>query len=110
MPWEIELTETAVEQLAAISDLRTRTSIIRRIQQLAQDPELQGKPLLGELQGLYSVRAAGQRYRIIYRLKARVVVIVIAIGTRNAGSRRDIYRLAGRLIRAGLLGDASDED
>jgi mRNA interferase RelE/StbE len=109
--WEIELTETAMKQLEQISDLRLRQIILARIEQLSNDSELQSKPLLGELRGLYSVRAGAQRYRVIYRLLSKkVIVVVVAVGIRKEASRRDIYSLARRLIRTGLLGEASDED
>jgi mRNA interferase RelE/StbE len=90
--------------LAAIKDRRTLERIRDRIDGLSEDPEVQGKPLLGELTGYRSLRAAGQRYRIIYRLhEAHVEVLVVAVGRREEGSRQDIYRLAQRLLRLRLL-------
>lgn len=110
MPWKIELTETATKGIEQISDMRLRQIITARIEQLGSDPERQGKPLLGELHGLYSIRVGGQRYRVIYRLLPReAIVVVVAVGIRREGSRHDIYSLAQRLVRAGLLGQASDE-
>ncbi|MGH8058440.1 MAG: type II toxin-antitoxin system RelE family toxin [Candidatus Entotheonellia bacterium] len=71
---------------------------------LARDPEQQGKPLLGELQSLRSVRVVGQRYRILYRVdRGKVLVLVVAMGLRKEGDRRDIYALAKKLLRLGLL-------
>ena len=68
------------------------------------NPEKQGKSLLGELRGLRSIRAVGQRYRIIFRVRQEhVEVIVVALGLRREGDREDIYRLAQRLLRMGLL-------
>jgi len=50
------------------------------------------------------VRAVSQRYRILYKVKAeRVIVVVVALGIRKEGDKRDIYRLAKRLMRLGLL-------
>lgn len=90
--------------LSAITDRRTRERIRDRIDGLAVEPELQGKALLGELKGYRSLRAAGQRYRIIYRIhQTQVEVLVIAIGRRAEGSHEDIYRLARRLLRLRLL-------
>lgn len=86
MAWRIVLTVTAREQLAAITDRRTRQAIARRIDRLAHDPERQGKPLLGDLAGYYSVRAAGQRYRIIYQIAIdAVIVYILALGIRREG-------------------------
>ncbi len=52
--------------LEAIQDRRVRDKIRDRIDGLAQEPEKQGKPLTGELTGYRSLRAVGQRYRVIY--------------------------------------------
>src|SRR6266853_37518 len=47
--------------------------------------------------GYRSVRAVGQRYRIIYRVERTLVtVVVVAAGIRKAGSREDIYRVAAK--------------
>ncbi len=98
------LTLTAQAMLAAVRDRRIQGSILDRIAGLARDPDAQGKPLLGELRGLRSIRAAGQRYRIIYRVhREQIEVLVIAIGIRREADREDIYRLAQRLLRLGLL-------
>src|SRR5574341_1165935 len=103
-PYRVRLTPTAQAMLSAIKDRRVREAISDRIDRLAHDPEKQGKPLLGELTGLRSLRAVVQRYRIIFRVHERhVQVIVVAIGIRKEGDREDIYRLAQRLLRLGLL-------
>lgn len=73
----IEFTPKAVEMLEAVQDRRERELLLERIEALATDPELQGKALLGELRGHRSVRAVGQRYRIVYRvLRGEVLVLV----------------------------------
>ncbi|MCE2501217.1 MAG: type II toxin-antitoxin system RelE/ParE family toxin [Dehalococcoidia bacterium] len=77
---------------------------MNRAQQLADDPHALGTPLRDELRGLRSIRAVGQRYRIIFRIdEERRSVIVIAVGIRREGHRNDIYALAQRLIRLGLV-------
>lgn len=102
--YRVRLTPTAQAMLSAVKDRRVRQAIRDRIDGLAQDPEKQGKPLLGELRGLRSLRAIGRPYRIVYRVfQDRVEVIVVALGLRREGDRQDIYRLAQRLIRLGLL-------
>ena len=74
------------------------------IEELARDPELAGKPLVGELTGYRTIRAAGQRYRIIYRVERRLVtILIVAVGRRKEGDRKDIYELARRLLRQRLL-------
>lgn len=89
--------------LEAIRDRRVRESLRDRIDALRDDPEKQGKPLVGELAGFRSLRAVGQRYRIIYRVESeRVVVFVVAVGMRREGSKSDIYALARKLLRLRL--------
>ena len=104
MRWQIKLTLPALKQLAAIKDTRVKESISRRINALEIDPERQGKPLSDELTGYRSIRALGQRYRILYKLEAeQVIVVVVALGMRKQGDKKDVYELAKKLARLGLL-------
>ena len=104
MTYQIELTLQARKMVKDISDRRVRETIQKRIDGLAQEPEKQGKPLVEELEGYRSIRAVGQRYRIIYSVeRERVIVFVIAVGLRRQGSRDDIYQLAKKLLRLGLF-------
>lgn len=103
MTWSIVLTLLARSMLEAIRDRRVRESLRDRIDALRDDPEKQGKPLVGELAGFRSLRAVGQRYRIIYRVESeRVVVFVVAVGMRREGSKSDIYALSRKLLRLRL--------
>ena len=102
--YRVVLTPTARAMLAAITDRRMLGRIRDRIDGLAREPGLQGKPLLAELKGFRSVRAAGQRFRVIYRVRqTQVEVLVVAVGPRREGSREDIYELAQRLFCLRLL-------
>jgi mRNA interferase RelE/StbE len=104
MSWIVRLTVPAKKQLAAIGDKRIRESISRRINGLENEPEKQGKLLTDELAGSRSIRAVGQRYRIIYKIEAeRVIVLVVTIGIRREKDKKDAYELAKRLARLGLL-------
>src|ERR1700686_2089052 len=104
MKWDVKLTRPALKQLAAIKDTRIKQQIGRRIAGLADNPELQGKPLSDELTGYYSVRAVGQRYRILFRLEAdQIIVVVVAMGIRKDGDKKDVYALAKKMARLGLL-------
>ena len=104
MKWRVEFTKPALEQLRRIKDKRVRDNLFERAEELANDPENQGKPLHNELSGFRSVRAIGQRYRIIYRVEhEKVVVVVIALGIRKEGDRADIYQIAVKLIRSGHM-------
>ncbi|OGW47816.1 MAG: plasmid stabilization protein [Nitrospirae bacterium RBG_19FT_COMBO_58_9] len=104
MRWQVGLTPHARVMLEAIQDRRVRDKIRDRIDGLAEEPEKQGKPLTGELTGYRSLRAVGQRYRIIYRIEeGKVLVLVMALGIRKEGSGKDIYVLAQKLLRLRLL-------
>ncbi|MBP7864819.1 MAG: type II toxin-antitoxin system RelE/ParE family toxin [Acidobacteria bacterium] len=101
MRYTVEITPTALDQLRRIEDRRVRGLLVKRIDRLAENPGQQGKELHGELRGLRSVRAAGQRYRILYRIEGATVTGV-AVGRRKEGDRSDIYRLARTLLRLRL--------
>ncbi len=104
MTYRIVIEPVALKMLAGIADRRIQEKIRDRIDGLASEPEKQGKPLTGELFGYRSLRAVGQRYRIIYRVeRARVLVLIIAMGLRREGDRGDIYALARKLLRLRLV-------
>jgi len=104
MTYKIIIAPTALKALKAMTDRRMRELIVRRIDDLMMEPEKQGKPLSGELSGYRSLRAAGQRYRIVYRVvRDRIMVYIVAIGIRREGSATDIYNLAKKLIRLKLI-------
>ena len=104
MIYALVITPAAQAMLAEIPDRRIQQKIAQTIDRLKQDPEKQGKPLVGPLVGFRSLRAVGQRYRIIYKVeRARVYVIVVAVGLRKEGDRRDIYLRLQRLVHLKLL-------
>jgi mRNA interferase RelE/StbE len=90
--------------IKGIEDRRIRQQISDAITGLSVDPEIKGKALLGELAGYRSLRAAGQRYRGIYQVVAEdVFVVVVAVGKRKDGDRKDVYSLARKLFRQKLV-------
>lgn len=104
MTYQIIIEPTALEMLASIPDKRIQQKIAKRIDELIHDPEKQGKPLIDNLAGFRSLRAIGQRYRIIYKIeKSKVIVFIVAIGIRKEGDKKDIYALAKKLIRLRLI-------
>lgn len=104
MTYRIRLTATVVSQLADIPDRKIRDTLLKRIEGLAESPAQQGKALVKDLAGLRSVHAAG-RYRIIYTIDGMTVVVhVLAVGIRKEGDQKDIYAVARKLLKAGLLG------
>ncbi len=104
MKWGVIILPAAEKQLVATKVKRIREGISRRINGLENDPERQGKLLTDELAGYRSIRAVGQRYRIIYKIEAeRVIVLVVTIGIRKEKDKKDAYELAKKLARLGLL-------
>lgn len=111
MIYRIIIQPTALKLLKELNDRRIRQKISDRIDKLTESPEMQGKPLLGELDGYYSVRAIGQRYRILYTIQqTEVTVIVVALGIRKDGSKQDVYALAKKLLKLGLLDEPEEDD
>ena len=107
MTYKIIIAPTALKMLKGITDRRVRDLIVKRIDDLTEEPEKQGKPLVAELAGYRSIRAAGQRYRIVYRVaNDKIMVYIIAVGIRKDGSSTDIYNLAKKLIRLRLFNPA----
>jgi len=101
--YKIQLTKVAAENIQKI-DTKTRDQIINKINQLKDEPLLLGKPLKGLLKEFRSVRAAGQRYRIIYKvIENEIIVIIVAVGIRKSGDKKDIYELMKKYIKIGLI-------
>ena len=101
--YKIKLTKLAVKNLKAI-DTKTLKQILNKIESLKEEPNLLGKPLRGPLSEYRSIRAAGQRYRIIYKIiDKEVIIIIIAVGIRKDGDKKDIYELMKKYIKTGLM-------
>ena len=103
-PNTVVWTSTAASQLGEVTDRRVRQPIFDSTMRLEDEPARQGAPLTRELAGFRDLRAVGQRCRVLYRVEERQrVVQVVAVGLRREGSRDDIYELARRLLRTGLI-------
>lgn len=99
MEYKIQLTPLALEMLAAVRDRREQEKLAERIEQLKVDPEKQGKALVDNLSGFRSIRAVGQRYRIVYKVEQqKVLVLVVGVGRRKDGDKKDIYNLLEKLL------------
>ncbi|WP_407543724.1 type II toxin-antitoxin system RelE/ParE family toxin (plasmid) [Deinococcus radiomollis] len=97
--FEVKFEEAAEQDLAVISDQSTVEAIIRRTLELKQEPMKQGKALKGVLKDYRSVRAAGQRYRIVYQVAVEAGRVVIAvIGIRKAKDKKDVYAVAEKRL------------
>lgn len=87
MRWSVELSPAAEKQLAKLGPTAQRTVLRYLSSRLdgATDPRAFGKPLRGDLAGLWRYRV--QDYRIIARHEhGRLIVLVVAVG-----HRRDVY-------------------
>ena len=97
--YNIQLTPLALEMLATVKDRREQEKLSARIDQLKIEPEKQGKALVDNLSDFRSVRAVGQRYRIIYKVEQeQVLVLVVGIGRRKDGDKKDIYTVLTKLL------------
>jgi mRNA interferase RelE/StbE len=97
--YDIQLTPLALEMLAEVKDRREQQKLRDRIDQLKIEPEKQGKALVDNLSGFRSIRAVGQRYRIIYKVEQeRVMVVVVGLGRRKDGDKKDIYSILQKLL------------
>ena len=82
------------------------------------DPRKVHKPLVGPLAKCRSIKCG--RYRVLYMVKKKsngaggfeleLQVVVVLAGIRKEGSKEDVYRLAEKLVKLGIvdLGDQFD--
>ncbi len=107
MSYIVEWTEPALELLGEIADKRVQRKLLEVAEELATDPDKRGRPLVGDLAGYWSVRWS--RYRVVYLIDDDAQkVYVLAGGIRQEGKPRDIYELARKLLRRGLLEPPSE--
>lgn len=103
MIYRVRVTDVCLSLIQKIHDKKIQSKIIDRIEDLRSDPEKHGKRLVQKLAGFRSIHAAG-RYRIIYKIDEDAgTVWVLAAGIRKEGDQKDIYKIAKRLLRLGLL-------
>lgn len=103
MTYKPEITDVCLSLIEKISNKKTQAAIIDRIEALRTDPEKQGKALVRRLAGFRSIHAAG-RYRVIYEVDDNATVVwVVAAGIRKEGDKKDIYKVAKKLLRLGLI-------
>ncbi len=102
MTYEVIFTDEVDRDLEAITDVRTRNAVIRKALDLDTEPDKQGKTLGGNLAAYRVVRAAGQRYRVVYQIASlEGVVTVVVVGIRKEGDKRDVYRVASKRLGKG---------
>ena len=107
--FEIEIAPTGYRSLKALKDKKLRHEVAKVIDGLVRAPEAQGKALLGPFEGMRSVHAVRDRFRILYRVDARnKLVSVLLVGERAPGQDADIYALAQKLL-ATFMNEAEKE-
>lgn len=109
--YQVILSLQAKQLFAQTKDRREQQLLLARIEKLKHDPDKQGKALSEDLIGYRSIRAVGQRYRIIYRIEQdQILVVVVGIGRRKEGDKRDIYAVTKRLLADLRQEPESDEE
>ncbi len=106
LEYRILLTKQAKKRLKDIRDRREQGLILKRLEKLKIEPDKQGKTLTKELKGYRSIRAVGQRYRIVYQINNQnITVIIVALGRRKQGDKNDVYE-----VMRSLLSEISQEE
>ena len=108
----IQWTETARSGLAKLPR-KVRRGLLDKANELkgSDDPRDSHKPLKGSLSGYY--RICYSRYRAVYTVsekpgpgggsRLRIFILFVAVGIRKEGDKKDIYRLAKKLVDLGLI-------
>ena len=97
--YQVVLTKQARKLFNKIKDRREQQLLLAKLEKLKHNPNIQGKALVKELSGYRSIRAVGQRYRIVYKIQEeKVLVVVIGIGRRKEGDKKDIYSVTKKLL------------
>lgn len=93
--YELRITAAAAKDLDSLPRKKDRQAVVARIRALADDPRPPGCVKLSGLEALYRVRQG--RYRILYSIKDRQLVIVII----QIADRKDVYRRKRRASAPG---------
>jgi mRNA interferase RelE/StbE len=85
MSWRLRWDTEALEDLAELGQAEARRIIKKVETHLVKDPLNLGKPLRGDLGGLYRYRIGD--YRVIYQvIRDEIIIDVVRIG-----HRKDVY-------------------
>ena len=84
--YSVRLKKSAVKELEAISTKADRLRIVKRIQALADNPRPCGSQ---KLSGYERYRIRQVRYRILYSIKDRELIVYVI----KIGDRKDVYRI-----------------
>ena len=104
MSYRVVIAQRALESLNAVLNRRLAEQLSQHIGHLATDPEELGWPLAGELKGYRCLRSAGGWFRIVYRVVASTVeVVLVSVGQARPAEVRDMRALAQTLFSERLL-------
>ena len=104
MSYRVIIAQRALESLNAVLNRRLAEQLVQHLSDLATDPEERGWPLAGELKGYRCLRSAGGWFRIVYRVVASTVeVVLVSVGQARPAEVRDMRALAQTLFSERLL-------
>ena len=86
MTFEIRPTPSARRDLDRLPEAVAAAVLEFMFGALAENPHRVGKPLVGELSGLYSARRG--QYRVIYRMDDEVVTVTVVMVAHRAAAYR----------------------
>jgi mRNA-degrading endonuclease RelE of RelBE toxin-antitoxin system len=113
----IQWTDTAKAHLKTLSK-KVRRGLIGKADELLQcdDPRKRFKPLAGPFQGCYRIPYA--RYRAVFKVEEEELVrgdvllhlkiVFIAVGIRKSRDKKDVYKVAEKLVRLVLDDDEAE--
>lgn len=84
--YEVEITPEGLRHLNRLPEKVREAALAAILGPIADNPQLLGKPLLGELEGMRSARRGD--YRIIYEILEEETIVLI----HRVQHRRDVYR------------------
>lgn len=84
--YSLRIKKSAIKDLGAVATKADRRRIIKRIQSLADDPRPRGSQ---KLSGYERYRVRQGRYRILYRIEDRELIVYVI----RIGDRKNIYRV-----------------
>jgi mRNA interferase RelE/StbE len=86
LAYEVEITPEGLRHVNRLPD-KVRAAVLEAIfGSIAENPQRAGKPLRGELEGLYSARRG--EFRVIYEIDEAAHVVLV----HRAQHRRTVYR------------------
>jgi mRNA interferase RelE/StbE len=83
--YSVRLKKSAIKELEAVATKADRSRILKRIRALADNPRPYGSP---KLSGYERYRIRQGRYRILYSIKDRELIVYVI----RIGDRKDVYR------------------